>query len=297
MNDVRKPLVSLILLTYDRADFVEEALESVLAQTYPEIEIIVSDDGSTDPTMVQLLDRLEERRLLVLRNPHGVVPSSVHHGMAAARGVYAMILGDDDLIDPPYIAEAVDVMESDPQAGFVYCRATLFGSVNGPWDLPDFDIGGILLNNQIFATHLFRREDWRTTGGYDLSMVTGREDHDFVLKLLGIGRRPVRLEGTYFHYRQHERNSLNASAARTRETLVANHARIFRNNIDLYQDHAEEFWREIFGLIDEATDLRHRYASLERLRTGHPRLVGAAKRLLGLARGVADARPGRRRPR
>lgn len=297
MNDARKPLVSLILLTFDRADFVEEALGSVLAQTYPEIEIIVSDDGSTDPEMLHLLDRLEERGLLVLRNPHGGMPSSVHHGMAATRGDYAMILGDDDLIDPPYIAEAVDVMESDPQAGFVYCRATLFGSVNGSWDLPDFDIGGILLNNQIFTTHLFRREDWHTTGGYDLSMVTGREDHDFVLKLLGIGRRPVRLEGTYFHYRQHNRNSLNANATRTRETLVANHAQIFRNNIDLYQNHAEEFWREIFGLIDEATDLRHRYAPLERLRTGHPRLVGAAKRLRGLARSAADARPGRRGPR
>lgn len=281
------PRVTLILLTYDRPDFVEEALASAQAQTYPDIEIVISDDGSTSPAMLRLLDDFEARGLRVLRNPHGGMSASVHHAMSASQGRYVMILGDDDLIDPPYIAEAVAVLEANDEVGMVYCRATLFGSVNGPWELPDFDLGKILLNNQIFTTHLFRRVDWEATGGYDATMATGREDHDFVLKLLGLGRRPVRLDGTYFHYRRHDRASLNAAAARDRRTLVANHAQIFRNNLALYGEHAEEFWQEIFALVDEATDLRHRYAPLERLRTGSPRTVSALKNLRDLGRSAA----------
>lgn len=276
--------VGIVVLTHDRPDFLAETLASARAQTYPHLEIVVSDDGSTDPRMVALLGRLEAEGLRVLRHDHGGVGSSVNRAVAALDTEYVMPLGDDDVIDPPYVAAAVAAAEADPHLGIVYCRAEFFGDVTGPWRLPDFEIGGILLANQIFATALFRRADWIAVGGYDERMREGREDHDFVLRILGLGRTVRRLEGTWFHYRRHPLASLNRGVGESREVLVRAHATIFRNNLDLYAQHAEEFWSRIFERADEINDLRHRYRRLEELRRRHPRVLAVAR---GARRGLS----------
>lgn len=289
--------VALIILTHDRHRFVEEAVAAARAQTYPHLELIISDDGSTDPSLLRLLDAFEAEGLTVLRHPPGGIGASVNAAVHAADATYVMRLDDDDLIDPPYVAEAVAAAQADPSVGIVYCRADFFGDVGGPWRLPDLDIGMILLDNLIFSTALYRREDWLAVGGYDETMREGREDHDFVLRILGLGRRVIRLDGTYFHYRRHDLGSVNAEVGESREALIRAHATIFRNNLPLYEKHAEEFWRRLFLRVDEANDLRHRYAALERLRSRAPGAVRIARRVRVGARGLARRASALRRPK
>lgn len=271
--------VTLVITTHERAAHLEQAVAAARAQTYPELEIVLSDDGSTDPALMRLLDRFEEEGLRVLRHRRGGIGASLNAAVRATSSRYVMRLDDDDLIDPPYVAEAVAVAEADPGVGIVYCRATVFGAQEGPWPLPDLDMGRILYDNLVFATALVRREDWLAVGGYDESMREGREDHDFVLRILGTGRRAVRLEGTHFHYRRHEGGSVNMAVGASREALIRAHATIFRNNLPLYAEHAEDFWRLHFAQVDEVNDLRHRYRRLEELRGAHPRLLAAARRV------------------
>lgn len=271
------PQVVLVITTFDRPDFLREALASAQSQTYPALDIVVSDDGSTDPRMLALLDDLEREGVRVLRHPHGGISHSLHAAVSATDSTYLMVLGDDDLIDAPYVAEAVAVAEHDPSIGMVYCRADLFGDQDGRWDLPDFTIGPLLFDNQIFATMLFRRADWEAVGGYDLDMREGREDHDFLLRLVGLGRRAHRLDGTYFHYRRHGDASLNAVTGLSPTKRSEAYAKIFRNNLDLYAENAEYFWYQIFREREDARDLRLRYRHFEKLRERHPRWYSALR--------------------
>lgn len=277
MENQALPQVLLVVTTHERSTFLPEAIASARRQTYENVRIVLSDDGSTNPDLIALLDQYESEGLQVLRHPSGGVSASLNAAVRAVESDYVMRLDDDDLIEPTYIEEAVAVAESDPEIGIVYSRATMFGTVTGPWLLPDFEIGRILLDNLIFPTSLVRRADWLAVGGHDEAMLEGREDHDFVLRILGLGRRPVRLEGVHFHYRQHGETSRNATIGASREALIRAHAAIFRNNAALYADNAEEFWRLILQRVDEVNDLRYRYERWERLRTGHPRIIAAAK--------------------
>lgn len=287
--------VTLIIGTHDRWEFLEEAVAGARAQTYPHLDVVISDDGSRAPELLTLLDRFEQDGLRVLRHPRGGLSRATNATVRAVESEFIMFHGDDDLIEPSYVAEAVAVARSDPRIGIVYCHADFIGTRQGPWELPDVDIAALLIDNQIFATSLLRRADWLQVGGYDERMTEGREDHDLVLKILGLGRMAHRLPATLFHYRQHDLPSLNEITGRSVEKRARAHASIFRNNHDLYLEHAEEFWLHFFRQLDEAKDLRLRYRHLESLRSRHPRLYGTA-RTVRRAASAARRRAGRRRP-
>lgn len=94
---VSRPLISIILPTYNRSGTLREAIASVRKQTYERWELIVIDDGSTDDTGT-LLAGLDEQRLRVIRVDHTGNPARVRNaGLAVARGTHVAFLDDDDL--------------------------------------------------------------------------------------------------------------------------------------------------------------------------------------------------------
>ena len=114
-------------------------------------------------------------------------------------------------------------------------------------------------------------------------MRQGREDHDFSLRLLGLGREVVRLDGTFFHYRLHD--LVNASY--TREQYVQIYSELIRDNAQLYLDNIEVVVRHRFALTDQVNDLRLRYRRAERLIDHFPRaydLMRRGRRLLSRVR-------------
>lgn len=105
-----KPLVSIIIPTYNRANYLVESIESVLKQTYENIEIIVSDNASTDNTFEVMQKYKDNKKIKYFRNKKniGMVSNWKKALYEYANGEYAMILSDDDyLIDVNYIKEAV----------------------------------------------------------------------------------------------------------------------------------------------------------------------------------------------
>ncbi|MGN8026992.1 glycosyltransferase [Microbacterium sp. 22242] len=279
--------VTAVIPVFDSGATLPETLASVFAQTYVPLRIVVVDDGSTDPLTLQVLDELRgDQRLQVIRQENAGPSAARNAGIAATDGEYFLPLDSDDRISPTYVAEAVAVLEADPQIRLVYSRAELFGRYTGPWRLPDFDWAGFLMHNQIFHAAVFRRADWSAVGGYDETMRRGREDHDFVMRVLGRGGVPHRLDAVHYFYRiGPDGSSVNSSM--TREDLIAAHAQILRNNLQTYADHAEDWFTFLFRQHDEIMDLRHRYALLERMRTRFPRAVGMMKAVRGGARRIA----------
>jgi glycosyltransferase involved in cell wall biosynthesis len=112
------PRVSVIIPTHNRKAFVQEAVDSVLAQTYEDFELIVVDDGSTDGTG-KVLKRYE-KRLLYLYQANQGVSAARNNGLALAQGEFIAFLDSDDLWLPKKLAIQVAFMDQHPQAQICY---------------------------------------------------------------------------------------------------------------------------------------------------------------------------------
>lgn len=127
------PLVSVCITTCNRSEFVVDALESALRQTYPRVEIIVVDDVSDDGTF-EIVSRYSDSRIRLFRNPHRLGQAANRNRVVAlARGHLVKFLDDDDILEPSCIAEMVELFQRDPRVGFVFCRRRILVSENaGP---------------------------------------------------------------------------------------------------------------------------------------------------------------------
>ncbi len=240
------PVVSVVIPCHNHGQYLDEAVASVRAQSYPHWEIIIIDDGSTDPDTVAVLDRLgQTESIAVLRTEQNGPAIARNNGIGKARGQYILPLDADDSIGVDYLKQAVAVLESQPETGIVYCHAEYFGARNGPWELSEYSFPGILLDNCIFSSMVYRRADWQRTIGYNPNMTHGWEDYDFVLSLVELGVGIVRLPDVLFYYRI---TPGSRDHAMTSAMQVDAYAQMYRNHRDLYDSNIESVFREMLDL-------------------------------------------------
>lgn len=184
------PTVSVIIPTYNRADLVERSVNSVLDQTFVDLECLVVDDGSTDET-VTVLESIDDDRLIVLENgENGGAPAARNVGIKAASGEYIAFLDDDDVWRPTKLAKQLDQLRSaDDSVGLVYC-----------WMDYHDDDGNLVteyrpkLSGNIFLDVLDKQRVGnsstlvapasvvREVGGFDESLLRG-DDGDFIRRI------------------------------------------------------------------------------------------------------------------
>ncbi len=123
------PRVSVVIPTYNRAHLVGHTIDSVLAQSFPGIEIIVIDDGSRDETPAVLAAYGD--RIRVLRQPNNGMNPARNAGLALARGEYVALLDSDDLWLPFKIALQVELLERFPAAGFTFSEFFILRDASG----------------------------------------------------------------------------------------------------------------------------------------------------------------------
>lgn len=195
------PKVSVIIPCYNLGAFIDEAVESVLCQTYEDFEVIIIDDGSTDSFTINILSNYIKPKTEVFRTVNKGVGSARNLAISKAKGDYILPLDADDKIAPTYMAQAVDILDNDNDVGIVYCEADFFGGQSGKWLLPDFSPQKMLYENLIFSSAFFRKADWEAVGGYNPNMKYGWEDWDFWLAMMRLKRMVVRLPEILFFYR------------------------------------------------------------------------------------------------
>lgn len=195
------PKVSIVIPCYNYGSFLPETLDSVAAQTFRDFEVIVVDDGSTDVKTIEVLDRLEQSHVRVIRSRNRGVSAARNRGIAEANGRFILTLDADDLIAPEYLARAVPILEGNAAVGVVFGERQLFGERQGLAPLPAYDPRRQLVENLIYPAALFPKADWAVVGGYNEAMVQGWEDWDFWIALSGLGKEVVRLADVQFFYR------------------------------------------------------------------------------------------------
>jgi glycosyltransferase involved in cell wall biosynthesis len=200
---VSGPRVSVIVPCFNLGQYLAEAVDSVLAQTFQDFEILVVDDGSTDDGTRAVLDGFARPKTRVLRAPHAGLATARNLGITSASGEYLCALDADDRLDTTFLAKAVDVLDRDPSLTFVSAWLRMFGDEEGEWTPRRCDLPQLLEEDTVLTAALVRREAVRAVGGFDTAMpVQGHEDWELWLTLVERGCRGVILPEVLFHYRR-----------------------------------------------------------------------------------------------
>jgi glycosyltransferase involved in cell wall biosynthesis len=209
-----QPAVSVIIPTYNRADLLPEAINSVLTQTYSDYEVIVVDHGSTDDTLA-MLRRNYAGRVRTVALPHCPLPACARNaGVAAATGDYVAFLDSDDIWLPFKLERQMQAAGRHPKVALFYSLAQKFGGAAS---------GGITMqyhyrpSGRVFypllfynfiptLTTLVRRNVFAKVGHFDMaSDLRGAEDYDLWLRIAR--KHTVRyVPGVLARYRSHPDN-------------------------------------------------------------------------------------------
>jgi glycosyltransferase involved in cell wall biosynthesis len=187
---VLQPLVSVVIPTFNRATWVREAIDSVLAQDYPQLEVIVVDDGSSDHTPEVV--RGFGPALTFIRQSHAGVSAARNRGVAVSHGTLVAFLDSDDLWLPNKVAAQVALFLQQPQTQVCYTDEVWIrrGVRVNPRQIHQKHAGWIFLQSLPRciispSSVMMRRTLWDRLGGFD-ERLPACEDYDLWLRLTAI---------------------------------------------------------------------------------------------------------------
>lgn len=227
--------MSVVITAHDQGLLVAEAVASAWTQSRPPQDVIVVDDGSTDPESLRVLGELSASgRATVIHQTNAGVSAARNAGLAAAGTELVVVLDGDDRISPAFVERTVSLLESDP----AIVAASAFLKLHGVVDAVVRPTGGtaadFLHRNACPATALVRRSAWQACGGYDESMRVGFEDWDFFLSILGTDRRIAIVPEPLVEYRTAEASANVRSMQHRLELygrLIDKHSDVFAANL------------------------------------------------------------------
>ena len=240
----RSPLVSVIMPSYNTSQFIRQAIDSVLGQDYPSIELIIVDDGSTDNTVSIVRDLcLHDKRLkLHVQNNQGAAVAR-NQGISIARGEFVAFIDSDDFWLPGKISAQVRHLESNPDIDLVFSRwKTWKPDTQGAFQFPDIDEcevtesstgsiterSGWLYNRLLLGSALHtitvmaRRSLIERLGPFDQSLKRG-QDYDYWLRA-SRETRIHQLNQIHALYRIHGQGCIKKWPAENYERIVVEKA-------------------------------------------------------------------------
>ena len=221
-------LVSIVIPCYNQAQYLEEAVRSALEQTYPDIEIIIVNDGSPDDTeaVAQHLRAKHPNKIKVITQENAGVSEARNSGIVQASGDFILPLDADDIIAKEMVDTCLHVLK-ETQADVVCTDVQCFGLND---DKHQKNTQHILYDNPPSPSSLFRRRVWKAVGGFKKNMSDGFEDWEFWVNVFKHDFKFQYIPETLFYYRIKE-DSLYVSAKQ--KDLYLN-AKLVANNPELY---------------------------------------------------------------
>lgn len=230
------PLVSLVIPCFNYGRYVEEAIDSILAQTWQDFEIIVVDDGSDDAHTLDILDCLKKPKTRILRQKNGKPSTARNAGIRISQGKYICCLDADDKLSPSYLEKCLLRLESG-DVDICGSWQQDFGDSQLIQTPGPFSLKRLLRENCLIVASVFRKELWEYVGGYDETMVDGYEDWEFWIRMAGAGARASTIHEPLFWYRRHGMSMMD-KARQNHEQIVkrihVKHRRLLRNPVKVF---------------------------------------------------------------
>ena len=283
---MREGLVSVVVPVYNRPAMLRQAVESALAQTYRDLEVIIVDDGSTDdtPAAIRELERADAR-VRSERRENGGPGLARETGRLAARGEFVQYLDSDDLLLPRKLEQQVAALRACPDCGVAYgivrYRDAAGREIVCDWK-PANQVVDTLFPSMLVArwwetvSPLFRKSVTDATGPWTAMRL--EEDWEYDCRVAALGVRLAFVNDVVGEHRDHAESRLSRGAgldpARLRDRaraheLIAQHAK--RGGVARGAPEMQTFARELFHIA--------RQCGAAGLADESRRLVGAAKEI------------------
>ena len=251
-------LISIIIPCYNHAQFLREAVESVIAQTYTNFEIIIVNDGSPDDTNIiahSLINEYPKHCIMLLEKANGGLSSARNYGISSSKGSYILTLDADDKIHPEMLQKCYALLNNNTDLYVAYTDYQYFGDADNIVANPEYDFQILCtLKNLHPTTALYRKKAWIDTGGYNTNMIWGIEDWDFWINCGKRGYVGKRIPEILFYYRA--KLTQDSMLKTTNKFIKKLNARMFLNHQEIYVDEvitwATHFWSsELEKMLEE----------------------------------------------
>ncbi len=202
------PKISVVIPAYNVMAYLPETVESVIKQTFTDLEVLIINDGSSDQ-IVQWVSQLTDPRIKLISQENQGLPGARNTGITHAQGEYIAFLDADDLWEPSKLEKQVECFEKAPEVGLVYTWTTLIDSLRKPIGITfNYDLEGkvweqILVVDAVGngSSAMVRRNCFNTVGNFDTSLTWG-EDWDMWIRIAA--QYPFAVVKEYLTlYRQH----------------------------------------------------------------------------------------------
>lgn len=262
-----EPLISIIVLTYNSAEFILETLESIKVQTYRNIELVITDDSSTDKTVSVCKNWLENnperffRTKLIANEKNIGIPGNCNRGILAAHGEWIKLIAGDDYLSPDILSLQIEhINRSNKEIKFLWTNVGMFydtpsgRQITIPQGISDLKINrpGItaeeqfeitLRSNPVFtAGMLVKKELYNRIGLYDENYKF-LEDLPFLHKLLLQGIPLYYLDIIGAFYRKHEKSVQIKQAGQLRNQYYLDIYKYQLNTLPYYNNWLEKSLR------------------------------------------------------
>ena len=237
--------VSIIIPCYNQAEYVPEAIESALNQTYKNVEIVVINDASKDNSSEVIRSYANKHTNIIFldeKENKGVVKSR-NLAISKCSGDYILPVDADDKIDSTFCEKAVKILDSDLDVRIVYSRIQFFGHLNKEFRLEAFNPDRIIFNNCIPNTAMYRKSDFVSVGGYQDYMKDGWEDWNMWLSILEIApnkeKCAYKIDEILYLYRQFESGTRSDFKLKKQNELfvnmIVNHPALYKDRTEFYK--------------------------------------------------------------
>ncbi|MYL66718.1 glycosyltransferase [Halorubrum distributum] len=201
------PSLSVVMPTYDAADYIERSLESILHQSFDDFELIIVDDGSTDGTIDLIEKRDDERIRLVERENESGITSALNRGINESHGKYIARHDADDWSAPERFDRQVTYLDTHSDVALLGTGAHLVDEdgkrIAKRRVLEDPEVGDLINHNEfIHGSVMMRRDPPTDLGGYDERFMTA-EDYDLWLRLAD-QYSVANIDEPLYYFRQHD---------------------------------------------------------------------------------------------
>ncbi|MBR3834611.1 MAG: glycosyltransferase [Lachnospiraceae bacterium] len=225
-----KPLLSVVIPSYNHEKFIKQAIDSVLNQTYKNLELIVIDDGSKDSS-IDIIKSYKDDRLTLVCQENAGAHNAINKGLSMAKGEYLAVLNSDDIFTKDRFEIMIKEMQKKPEVGFactyiqiIDTEGNKLGLKEGwknmePWTVPhpelsfkatdDFKLNLLMTNfTSTTSNFLFTRDLYEKIGG--MRNLRFAHDWDFALRAAEV-TECMMIEKPLMEYRVHSSNTISSN--------------------------------------------------------------------------------------
>jgi len=216
------PKVSIPIPCFNYGQYLDEAVDSVLSQTFQDFEIVIVDDKSTDNTTVDVVKAQEKKDSRIKTFFH-----SENKRMAGARntairessGRFIVPLDADDKLHPDFLQECYNEIVKG-RFHIISTDMRFFGTINKDYLFPNYNLNGLYVRGQFPVTVMYHKIHWEQVGGYNETFTEGYEDWEFAINMGEHSHTGYHISKILFYYRWKDSSTIHNTMRKKAEIIA-----------------------------------------------------------------------------